>query len=349
MAAYTAIDDSGSFFKTKLFTGTGSSLGVTGVGFQPDFTWIKNRDAADFHVLTDSVNGATIYVQSNSAALAVTDTETLKTFDSDGFTVGTTAQVNTNTEKYVSYNWKAGTTTGIAGSPSITPDSYSVNATSGFSIIKWTGNGASSATLPHGLGVAPKMIAIKKFSGGAATAYWIIYHIGSNAVPEDYFLRLDSTNAAADDVQMFNDTAPGTDLFTIGDSDNVNYNTYNYTAYCFADIQGFSKFGKYTGNANANGTFVYTGFRPAMVVCKDITGTNQWYLFDDKREGYNSANDEMYCDATSVEGSSVRIDILSNGFKGRNVDSPNTNTVWVYWAFADSTFVNSNGVPNNPR
>jgi len=134
MAVYTAIDSASSFFNPVLYTGTGSSLAVTGAGFQPDFTWIKNRDAADFHVLTDAVRGATKYVQSNTDAAEVTNAESLKSFDSDGFTAGTQAEVNTNTEDFASWNWKAGTTTGIAGSPSITPTAYSFNQTAGFSI-----------------------------------------------------------------------------------------------------------------------------------------------------------------------------------------------------------------------
>jgi len=152
MAVYTTIDNPGAHYSTALYTGTGSSLAVTGVGFSPDFTWIKNRDAADFHVLTDTVRGATKYLKSDTSGLEVTDTESLKSFDSDGFTVGTTAEVNTNTEDFVSWNWKMGTTTGIAGSPTITPNSYSFNQTAGQSIIQYTGNGSAGATVSHGLG-----------------------------------------------------------------------------------------------------------------------------------------------------------------------------------------------------
>jgi len=358
MAVYTAIDDAGSFFNSKLFTGTGSSLAVTGVGFQPDFTWIKNRDAADFHVLTDAVRLATKYVICNANTSETTDTESLKSFDSDGFTVGTQAEVNTNTEDYVSWNWKAGTTTGIAGSPSITPSGYSFNATSGFSVIAYTGTG-SAATLPHGLGVAPKLILFKQLSG---SDNWAVY---SNHIGATEYLTLDQTAAASANSSLFNDTEPTSTVFTVGSSGRTNTSSATYIAYCFADVQGYSKFGTYTGNGNADGTFVYTGFRPAFTLVKQTDATNNWGMCDNKRNQNSNTEDNgkgnytphtLVTNAAGAEssygsGTSNLQDYLSNGFKFRdsNPYGNSSGSPYIYWAFAESPFVNSEGVPVNAR
>jgi len=346
--AYISFQPS-DYYNTKIYTGTGSSNALTGVGFQPDFTWIKNRDAADFHVLTDAVRGATKYWQSNDTAAEVTNAESLKSFDSDGFTVGTQAEVNTNTEDYVSWNWKAGTTTGIAGSPTITPTSYSFNATSGFSIIAYTGTSVA-ATLPHGLGVAPKMIIVKKVS---STDQSIVYHAGMHATPEDYFMTTSSTAAAVNNT-YWNDTAPTSTLFSIGTGGDVNSDTMTYIAYCFADVKGYSKFGNYEGNGNTNGPFAYTGFRPAFVMCKDTEDAERWIIFDSVRTPGNiDGPAQLFPDVLVVESDSTTRDIMwfSNGFKpdasGGEVNFSNKN--YIYAAFAEFPLVSSNDVPTVAR
>ena len=347
MAVFTTINDSGSFFSTTLYTGTGSSLAVTGVGFQPDFTWIKNRDAADFHVLTDAVRGATKYVQANTDAAEVTNAESLKSFDSDGFTVGTQAEVNTNTEDYVSWNWKAGTTTGIAGSPTITPTSYSFNATSGFSVIAYTGTG-SVATLPHGLGVAPKLIMIKDLAG----TDWAVYHDSMDATaPEDYFQSLNLTAARSDNAAIWNDTAPTSTLFTLGTGTYVNASGNDFIAYCFTDVQGYSKFGSYTGNGNADGPFIYTGFRPAFIMFKKTDAVGEWVIYDTKRLGYNGANSYLEPSTTDDDDGNDQMDFLSNGVKIRNPGSySNTSSgSYIYAAFAEFPLVSSNDTPTVAR
>jgi len=345
MAAYTTIDDAGIFFNSQLYTGTGSSLGVTGVGFQPDFTWIKNRDTTDYHVWTDAVRGATKYLICNDIADEATNAESLKSFDSDGFTVGTQNEVNTNTEDYVSWNWKAGTTTGIAGSPSITPTAYSFNQTCGFSVIAYTGNGSAGATVPHGLGVAPRMIILKRLD---TTSDWMVYHHGMDlTAPEDYYGVLNTAAARVDSTIIWNDTAPTSTLFSIGTSTNVNGNTNTYIAYCFAPIQGYSKMGTYTGNGNADGTFVYTGFQPAYVMTKS-QGGSAWRPYDNKRIGYNPKNYFLVADTTSAEGTGD-VDLLSNGFKLRIASEPNNIQSMFYLAFANNPFVNSSGVPGTAR
>jgi len=349
MAAYTTIDDGGSFARTVLYTGTGSSLGVTGVGFQPDFTWIKNRDVTDFHVLTDAVRGATKYLSSNATTAEVTDAESLKSFDSDGFTVGTMNEVNTSTEDYVSWNWKAGTTTGIAGSPTITPTSYSFNATSGFSIIAYTGTGVA-ATLPHGLSVAPKMIFVKKVGD---TDGWGSYHFNMDATaPEDYYMFM-NTSAARVNSTMWNDTAPTSTLFSIGTGGDVNNSGTTFIAYCFAPVQGYSKLGFYVGNGDSSdGAFIYTGFRPSWVLIKrSDAGVEDWMIWNDKMAGYNLVNINLYASATNSEVGSNELSLLSNGFKlyTGNSGLNASGVTCIYMAFAKAPFVNSNGVPGNAR
>jgi len=347
MAVYTTIDDAGSYFNPKIYTGNGTAIGsggnaLTGVGFQPDFTWIKNRGVADFYVLTDAVRGVTNYMKSNINDAEVTNVESLTGFDADGFTVGDMNEVNTNTEAFVAWNWKAGTTSGIAGSPSITPTGYSFNATSGFSIITYDGTG-SAATLPHGLGVAPKVVIVKRTD---AANDWMVYH---EKVGATEFLRLDNNQAESTSSTAWNDTAPTSTLFSIGTRNEVNNSSGNYVAYCFASKQGYSKFGSYTGNGDADGTFVYTGFRPAYVSIKKTSDTGDWYTYDDKRLGYNTDNNALYLDLTNAESTSEDIDILSNGFKlrGTNTEINGSGGTLIYMAFAESPFVNSNGVPTN--
>tara|TARA_R110002020_G_scaffold173602_1_gene364506 strand:- start:318 stop:1352 length:1035 start_codon:yes stop_codon:yes gene_type:complete len=344
MAVYTTIDDAGAFFEIILYTGTGSSLGVTGAGFEPAFTWIKNRADGDFHVLTDAVRGATKYIKSDTTTAETTDAESLKSFDSDGFTVGTQNEVNTNTETYVGWNWKAGTTTGIAGSPSITPASYSFNATSGFSVIKYVGNSTGGATLPHGLGVAPQVIIVKNLT--TAGTNWGVY---SEAIGATKYLVLDTDAVVDTATSLWNDTAATSTLFSIGTSSIVNTNTDSYVAYCFTEITGYSRFGSYEGNGNVNGTYVYTGFRPAFLMCKAVDSSGGWYMFDDKRAGYNVDNDTILANTTAGDEGTDKIDILSNGFKLRHATDPNVAETYIYMAFANSPFVNSNGAPANAR
>ena len=350
MADYTTLDDAGSFFNPVLYTGTGSSLAITGVGFQPDLTWIKGRSFVGSHKLTDAVRGVTEELESNTTIAENTEANGLTAFGADGFTVGSNADYNTSSATLVAWNWKAGTTTGIAGSPSITPSSYSFNQTCGFSIIAYTGNYTAGATVPHGLGVAPKMIIVKRLD---TSADWMFYNKGMDATaPEDYYMVLNTYGARVDSTIIWNDTAPTSTLFSIGTSTNVNGNTNTYIAYCFADVQGFSKFGGYQGNANADGPFVYTGFRPAYVLLKRTAVADSWNLFDSKRLGYNWDNEKLAPNNTSVgQTSNDFILLLSNGFKltTTNTAINNSGELNIYAAFAEAPFVNSEGVPVGAR
>ena len=346
MAEYISFQPS-DFYNTKLFTGTGASNALTGIGFQPDFAWIKNRDAADFHVLTDAVRGVTKYLQSNDAAAEVTNAESLKTFDSDGFTVGTMNEVNTNTEDYVSWNWKAGTTSGISGSPSITPGGYSFNATSKFTILKYTGNSTAGATVPSGLGVAQFIIA--KHHG--ASNNWQVYHHKNTAAPATDFLELNTTAATGDNVNRWNDTLPASNLITLGSGSEVNENTKVISMYAWAEVQGFSKFGSYTGNGNADGPFVYTGFRPGFIMIKRIDSTGAWQVWDSKRPTYNETTGRLYPNDVDAESNTQELDILSNGFKYRDTGAAAnaSSATYIYMAFAAFPTVSSNDIPGVAR
>jgi len=349
MAAYTTIDDAGSFFNINTWSGTGSSRAFTGIGFQPDFVWVKKSNNAAHHCLEDAVRGAEEMIQSSSLDAEVTRAGGLTSFDSDGWamSVGDDGDFNGTGSDFVGWNWKAGTTTGIAGSPSITPTSYSFNATSGFSIIKYVGIDTAGATIPHGLGVAPNMVIIKDLDNAND---WAVY---TSALGATKYLLLNTAAAAGTATSLWNDTEPTSTLVSLGTTSKVNYDPRNYVAYCFTNIQGYSRFGSYTGNGNADGPFVYTGFRPAFVMlkCSTRAGTDDWPMFDDRRLGYNVDNNALVADDTDAERTQDDIDILSNGFKCRNsVTDVNANgDTMVYMAFAESPFCNSSGVPANAR
>jgi len=349
--AYISFQPS-DYFSTKLYTGTGSSNAITGVGFQPDFTWIKNRDASDFHVMTDNVRGATKYIQSNSTAQEVTDTESLKSFDSDGFTVGTTAQVNTNTEDFVSWNWKAGTTSGIVGSPSITPSAYSINATAGFSIILYAGSGVAGATIPHGLPSTPTCVLTKKRDVGVEAWQWGHDWMNSGTTPWNYDIQLNGGGPDFASLGYWNNTAPSSTLVSFGTGSGSNQTSSLYVAYCFTDIKGYSKFGNYTGNGNADGAFTYTGFRPAflMVGRTDGIGGDE-YLWDTKRNPYNVINLTLAANSTMADYTANEVDILSNGFKIRSTNGEinASGGNFIYLAFAEFPIVSSNDVPGVAR
>tara|TARA_R100001086_G_scaffold232617_1_gene153914 strand:- start:66 stop:1118 length:1053 start_codon:yes stop_codon:yes gene_type:complete len=350
MAAFTTIDDAGSFFSPTLYTGNTSTQTITGVGFSADFTWIKDRDATKWHSLVDTARGYNKWVYSNDSAVEDTVTDRLTSWNSDGFALGANLETNTDTNDYVSWNWKAGTTTGIDTTGStITPSAYTFNQTSRFSAIAYTGNATAGAKLPHGLGTTPIMIIVKNLQ---TTESWMVYHQYSDAVPEDYAMQLNTTGPNADNNTNWNDTAPDSVNITFGDGAGTN-SANNFIAYCFADVQGYSKMGSYLANGNADGPFVYTGFRPAFVMTKATTGYINWNMFDSKRPPYNP-EEPLWANTTGTEASigAYDVDLLSNGFKARTLSSQVNSTstpLYIFAAFAESPFVNSNGVPSNAR
>jgi len=355
MAAYTTIDDPSAYFKVQLYTGNGSAnhaitFDDTDTDMQPDFVWIANRDAGDSRCLFDSVRGATKVLHSDATGTETTDTDTLDSFTSDGFQVDADVKVNTNTEKYVAWCWKAGTTSGInATGADLSTTGYSFNQTSGFSIIKYTGNLTEDQAFPHGLGAVPHMVMCRTL----ANYGWAVYHRGTNggSDPEDYGMKLETTAAQDNSDGWWYDTAPTSVLVTVSNGDDNNQTGSNM-AYCFTSIQGFSKFGSYTGNGNTNGTFVYTGFRPSLVIVKISSGTTgSWCTYSSKVLGYNDDNDEFLANDPGVPGVGNNISIYSNGFKmlKTTAETNGSGNSFVYMAWAEAPFVNSKGVPCNAR
>mgnify|MGYP003124255816 CR=1 FL=1 len=344
--AYTTINKSSAHFNTKLYTGNGSTQTISSVGFQPDWTWTKHRDGATAHMLFDAVRGALKRLQSNSSNSESTAANTLTSWNSDGFALGTENDTNGSGRLFTSWNWKAGTTSGLSGG-TINPSSYSINSTSGFGIYKYTGTG-SAGTIPSGL-PSVKCFIIKALD--ASSNGWVFYHqdLGTNK-----YLQLDEDSTPYTGTSQFNNTAPTTSttnsLISVGTAGSSNNNGRDYIMYAFSELQGYSKFGSYTGNGNANGTFVYTGFKPAFVMTKKTSGTSSWDIHDTKRDTFNVATKYLLAEDSGAEGSTVVLDILSNGFKFRtsNGDRNASGATYIYMAFGQS-LVGTNNVPCTAR
>jgi hypothetical protein len=332
------------YFTSKLWTGTGSENAITGVGFQPDWVWIKNRTAAEQHRIHDAVRGTNKSISSDTNSSQTTTSQDVMSFNSDGFTLGTETAVNANGQNIVGWNWKANGAGSSNSDGSIT-STVSANTTSGFSIVKFTGTG-SNATVGHGLGVAPRMIIVKSLG----TNNWSVYH-GSLGGTKAIFM--DITSGSATHVDYWNNTNTTSSVFSIGISSNMNHSSTDMIAYCFGEVQGFSKFSEYVGNGNADGTFIYTGFKPAFIIFKRSSGSgDQWHMFDNKRDGYNFQNNILFPDASSAEQTSgLPLDILSNGFKLRSTggDVNGSGETYIYMAFAEEPLVSSNGIPATAR
>ena len=342
--AYSTINKHTDYFNTKLWTGNGSAdHAITGVGHQPDLTWIKVRGSAGDNGLWDSVRGVSKRIQSNENS-AETTTSGVTAFGTDGFTMGTA--YNVNNDNYASWNWKAGTTGSgtTTGAGTGKAYSYSVNTTAGFSIVKYLGNGTVNHTIPHHLGVAPKMIITKNLDNAVT---WIVGH---NSITWEEILFLDTTASKSNDSNAFNDVSPTSTVWNVGGGNGNNSDNVNYVSYCFAEKTGYSKFGQYVGNSNSNGTFVYCGFKPSLILIKVHDGTNNWHIYDNKREGYNVDNDMLRPNLNSAEQTDDDIDILSNGFKLRRSTTAfnGSSNTYIYMAIGQS-LVGSNNIPCTAR
>ena len=351
--AYTAIDDPSAFFQTVLWQGNGSSGRAITLGgnsdLQPDLVWFKDRTDTEANKLFDSVRGATKSVRSQDGSAEATNTEDLQAFSSDGFTVGSNGSVNkSNGDRYVAWNWKAGTsfTNDASGTGIGTVDSAgSVNTDAGFSITKFTADG-NNLTAAHGLGVAPTMIWTKNLS---ISKNWSVYH-SSLGAGKSIFLNV--TDVADTDNTYWNNTAPTSTTLSYG-TWSGNNNGNEIIAYCFAEKQGYSKFGGYVANSDSS-TFLYTGFKPAFLMVKqtDSGGNQNWGMFDNKRIGFNPSNYFLYANTSAAEDTSnaASIDLLSNGFQLRaNTVGSNPTKSYIYMAFAENPFVTSTGVPATAR
>ena len=351
--AYTTINKSGSFFNTKLYTGNNSSNAQTGVGFQPDWIWFKRRDGAAQSSLFDSVRGVTKAVSSNSTSAETTISDALTSFDSDGFTLGSDSgnYINYNSATYASWNWKAGTTSGInQDSATITPTGYSFNQTAGFSIIAYTGTG-STATLPHGLGVTPNLIIIKKRDG---TDNWTWKSDGGVSGYTGFTKYMYMNNAgvgvATDSSNEFQYN-PTSTKFSLGTNGGVNGSGATYVAYCFANKVGYQKIGGYVGNGNGDGYFLPLGFRPKFIITHRLDSGDAYTMLDSVRDHDNGVAHRLFPHQNNADNTSLDVcDFLSNGVKFRTGDGAfnDTGGVYVYWAIGQS-LVGSNNIPCTAR
>ena len=350
--AYTDIDKPTDYFNTKLYTGNGaSSHAITGVGFQPDFTWIKDRVEVYDHHLFDSVRGGGNSLYSNDTVAENTYTTDIS-FDSDGFTTagvgaGAINYINQNGHTFASWNWLAGGTASSNTDGSIT-SSVSANTTAGFSIVSYTGTVSAGATIGHGLGVAPSMIITKNRSLTGGAGNWVVYH---KSLGNTKFLLLNLTNAEGSSSGAWNNTTPTSSVFTVGHFESTNGDE-PMIAYCFAEKKGFSKFGSYTGNGSTDGTFVYTGFKPAFTILKRTDATGGWIVVDNKRDTFNVAGKFLYPHDNGAEqdltSSHTPLDFLSNGMKMRSSNLTGTTSLnisgatYIYMAFAEEPLVGDN-------
>jgi hypothetical protein len=321
-----------------LYTGTGATLNVTNAGaFKPDFVWIKDRTALKSNTLYNSSSGIEKVLFSNTTDAEVSVTGSLTAFNSNGFSVGSSVYSNVNNDNFVAWQWQAGQGSTSSNTSGSITSTVSVNATAGFSIVRYSGNATSGATVGHGLGVAPKMVIAKTLN--TAGYDWPVYH--SSLTSSSYVVYLNLTSAQSISTNKFNGVAPSSTVVTLGDHGTNLSGTNNQVLYCWAEIAGFSKFGSYTGNGSTDGTFVYTGFKPAFVMVKSSTSTADWLILDNKRLGYNPQNTNLAPNSSRAEDSTVVLDFLSNGFKFRISTFPNNAETFIYAAYAENPFKNA--------
>jgi len=341
MADYTAVKNSSANFNTVKYTGNGGSQSITGVGHQPDWVWIKKRNGAADSSLMDVNRGVRKSLVSNSSTSEYTESSGFSSFDSDGFSFDGSGfnHVNTNSDSFVGWCWKANGAGSSNADGSIT-STVSVNTTAGFSTGTYTGNGTGGATVGHGLGAVPKFIIVKN---RGATSDWRIFHSNLGATK---WLQLNDNSAPQTGSTQWNDTSPTNSVFSIGTGGGVNTSSGTYVFYAFAEKRGFSKFGAYSGFSNTNGPFLYTGFKPKYVCIKCTSTTDHFVVDDTARSPFNEANHTLYSNLSNAEytAGAYGIDIVSNGIKIRNLDGnySSNGRAYVWWAFADEPLVGDN-------
>ena len=346
--AYSTIPKGSLYMNTKLYTGNGSTNAITGVGFQPDWVWVKNRDiGTDAPTIYDAVRGVTKRLQTSSTGAESTKTNGLTAFNSDGYTAGSASAINANGSNIVSWNWKANGAGSSNTDGSVTA-TVSANQTSGFSVIKLTNPASGSYTVGHGLGVAPDMLIFKSLDGGAQS--WFVLHKDLTTYTNTYLYLEENT---AEYTYSMQTQVPTNSLLYLN-SGGVGNGNSGLICYAFASKQGYSKFGSYVGNGNADGTFVYTGFSPAFVMFKMTSEAQNWGIYDNKRLGYNEVKNVLFPNLSNAENTDLApIDLLSNGFKMRRdasaSDQNNKNGgTYIYMAFAENPFVATSGTSAIP-
>jgi hypothetical protein len=328
------------YFDATLWDGNSTDARVitTNVG-TVDFAWVKKRNGADDHRLANTVTGGNRHLQSNTTAVESTGTTVIQAFSGSTFTLGTDNSVNATGGTYVGWTWKANGTPAVTNTAGSITSQVSAGANQGFSIVTYTGTGAN-ATVGHGLGVAPKMIITKPRN---SADNWISWHTSLGATG---YIYLNNTNASATGAAVWNSTLPSSTVFSIGTSSNINSSGQTQVAYCFSEVAGFSKFGSYTGNGSTDGPFVFCGFRPRFVLVKQSSSSgNNWVIYDTARDTYNECDSILYPNLANAEfsGTTVNLDILSNGFKPRDNWGGNnqSGSTYIYAAFAENPFKNA--------
>ena len=337
--AFTPIAKSSSFFNPTLYTGNGTvDTALTTGTFQPDLTWFKNRGTTESNMWMDAVRGATYYIQSNSTAAEGNSSDKISAFTSTGVTLGSGAETNENSQPLVCWSWKANGSGSANGNGSIN-STVSVDTTSGFSIVSYTGTG-SNATVGHGLGVAPRVVITKPL---ASAQEWCV---GSESIGWGSYLFLNETSGSQSGSTYWQSTAPTSSVFSIGTAGPTN-SASAMIAYCFAEVKGFSKIGRqYVGNGNADGPYVYCGFKPAWVMIKREQSGKGWIIMDDKRIGYNPDNQQLLANATDAEFTNDYMNIYSNGFKiiDTNDDVNTSGNSYTYMAFGQPIVSTNNDI-----
>lgn len=335
-------------FDAKTRTGTGAAFNVTGEAFSPGLVWSKGRSGATDHALYDIVRGVQKQLESNTTDAETTEAQGVTAFNSDGYSGGTLAQLNTNAATYVDWLWKAGGA-GVSNTAGSITTTVSANTTAGFSIVTYTGNETKDATVGHGLSAVPKLIISK---GRSLAVYdWPVHH---DFCTTGYSLILNGTGAQQNTYPYFNAKDPSSTVFYLPGGADANRYAQNksgetYVAYCFAEIAGFSKFGSYVGNGAADGTNVICGFSPRYVLIKSSTAVDDWRIYDSMRPGYNVIGGTLLADTAGAETTSAEIDFTANGFKLRVATTPNAAQTYIYAAFAAYPFGGSNVSPSPAR
>ena len=337
--AFTTINKSTSFQNQLLWTGTGATNARTGLGFQPDFCWGKERSSTSGSILQDSVQGLSVYLASNSDSGTSPTSVQFTSFDSDGFTLGTSTGINQSGETNVGWAWKANGAGSANADGSITTTATSVDTTSKFSIIKWTGDGTGGSSIGHGLGVKPEFVLIKRLE---ATQNWYAWN---QALGDNYMELNTTTTSASGGLTVSASTITFPNSWSI-----YNASGEAMICYAFAPVRGYSKFGGYTGNSSTDGTFVYTGFKPTWVMLKRSDSADWWGMYDGVRNTSNVVGDRLYAQASDAEAAVTNLDFLSNGFKLRSTDGAinNSGGSYIYAAFGQ-TVVGTNDTPATAR